>query len=522
MANVVVEAVGAAIADSTLKGYLPEGARAQILATANIRDMTTAGWTLGATMTRARTSVGADGAANSATRLTGGAVAATNTCYTTITAAASSRTYSALVKRVTGTGPVRIVQTGTETDISSLINSSTYTLVELNASVLNVAVGFKIDTNLDAIDVDFNQFEAGAFASSRMASVGAREADVLTYPTSGNVSGTAGTCYAEVCGANQTSSNEFFVEIGAVRMALYYDPSGGQFMSIYDGTTAAKDSVFVPSSIPQKVASSWGGSSMRTAVGGALGSGAAFDGDMNVGAQITIGNDFATAGSSPFGNIRNVRIWIKALPKYVLKTLTGGTGPSSSDLLVSAWEDASGNDRPLEQITVASQPAYNSATGEVTFDGVDDFLKTAAFTLNQPETVYIVFKQVTWTDTDRVFDGNASASGAVYQSATTPKLRATAGSVLDENAGLAVGAYGIVTAVFNGASSLTQVNAGTAVTGDAGAANMSGFTLASAGTAGTYGNVIVKEVIIFSAAHTAAQRTAVQNALFAKHLIHPV
>jgi hypothetical protein len=60
-------------------GYLAEGARTQIIAaTADIRDMTTANWTLGATMTRNRNQVGADGAANSATLLTGGAVAATN------------------------------------------------------------------------------------------------------------------------------------------------------------------------------------------------------------------------------------------------------------------------------------------------------------------------------------------------------------------------------------------------------------------------------------------------------------
>ncbi|MGE9070550.1 hypothetical protein ACQKHG_24715, partial [Escherichia coli] len=61
---------------------------------------------------------------------------------------------------------MRIVQTGTETDISSQINSLTYTRVQLTTSVLNVAIGFKIDTSGDAIDVDFNQFEAGAFASS--------------------------------------------------------------------------------------------------------------------------------------------------------------------------------------------------------------------------------------------------------------------------------------------------------------------------------------------------------------------
>jgi hypothetical protein len=159
---------GAFIDGGNKGGFLPEPAATDLLtARADARDMTTANWTLGATMTRARTSVGADGVANKATRLTGGAVAATNTITTTITAAASSRTYSVLIKRVTGTGPVRITQDNfaTSTDISSLINSSTYTLVQIVQSQLNAQLGIKVDTNLDAIDADWNQFSAGDLAN---------------------------------------------------------------------------------------------------------------------------------------------------------------------------------------------------------------------------------------------------------------------------------------------------------------------------------------------------------------------
>jgi hypothetical protein len=151
--------------------------------------MTTAAWTLGATMTRARTSIGWDGAANSATRLTGGAVAATNTITYTLVAAASSRTYSVGIKRITGTGPVRLTQDNfaTNTDISSQLNTTSYTLVQLNQSQLNAVFGIKVDTNGDAIDVDMNQFEAGSPATSRILTGAAvRNADVLTY-TGGDV-----------------------------------------------------------------------------------------------------------------------------------------------------------------------------------------------------------------------------------------------------------------------------------------------------------------------------------------------
>ena len=172
------------------QGYLSEGAGTQILATADIRDMTTGNWTLGATMTRARTSTGIDGVASTATRLTGGAVAATNIITTTITAAATSRTYSAYVKRVTGTGIVRISQDNfaTNTDITSQLVNGSWVLIQLNQTQLNAVMGFKIDTSTDAIDVDTNQFETGAVASSRMLATGAaRNADVDSYVTSGNI-----------------------------------------------------------------------------------------------------------------------------------------------------------------------------------------------------------------------------------------------------------------------------------------------------------------------------------------------
>lgn len=318
---------GTLIPTATLKGYLAEGARTQILATADIRDMTTANWTLGATMTRARTSVGADGAANSATRLTGGAVSATNTCYTTITAAASSRTYSALVKRVTGTGPVRIVQTGTETDISSLINSSTYTMVELNASVLNVAVGFKIDTNGDAIDVDFNQFEAGAFASSRIASVGARNADVLTYPSAGNV-GTDNTLYCEFnLPAGVVSTNDFIFSISTDsinRMTIYSQTATQKAAAggLNGGVVQCDQSIVgsMAGAGTTKIAARFAANNSNMAKSGTLGIN---DTSCTMPAYTTISVGCRHDGAvPPFGNIKNVRIWTTALTDAQLQTIT--------------------------------------------------------------------------------------------------------------------------------------------------------------------------------------------------------
>ncbi len=181
------------------QGLLVEPAATDLLtARADARDMTTANWTLGATMTRARTSVGYDGTANTATRLTGGAVAATNTILTTITAAASSRTYSVAIKRVTGTGAVSICQDGaTFTDISSLLNTSTYTVVSLTASQLNAQLGIKISTLNDAIDADWNQFEAVAATSRVPTAISTRNADVASIATGSWYSAAAGTLFVQ-------------------------------------------------------------------------------------------------------------------------------------------------------------------------------------------------------------------------------------------------------------------------------------------------------------------------------------
>jgi hypothetical protein len=277
--------------------------------------MTTAAWILGATMTRARTSIGADGAANSATRLTGGAVAATNTCYTTITAAASSRTYSALVKRVTGTGPVRIVQTGTETDISSQLATTGYALVQLTASVLNVAVGFKIDTNGDAIDVDFNQFEAGASASSRIAAVGARVADQLNYPSAGNISGAVGAAYCEIKTGSYCGRSLSF-NAGGTGMI---DAGTGDSLSFraYDETNVVSVTAGDSSASTVKQAIAWGGSTLSAARNGTTASGS-FDGNMSP-TGISIGG---TTGGELNGTIRNVRIWNRQLSASEMQAIT--------------------------------------------------------------------------------------------------------------------------------------------------------------------------------------------------------
>lgn len=185
-----------------------------------------------------------------------------------------------------------------------------------------------------------------------------------------------------------------------------------------------------------------------------------------------------------------------------------GIGITVNGQGVSSWADQSGNGRDLLQGTDGARPPLQ-ADNSILFNGTDEFL-AAAFTLNQPESVYILFNPVSFTANDRILDGATLNTGGVIQTTSTPTLRLNAGTNTAGFSGPAVGVYGVVAAVFNGASSVQQFNNNTPVVADAGLGNMGGLTLGANGVAvGNYANIQVKEVIVFAAAHDAATRATV-------------
>jgi len=157
--------------------------------------------------------------------------------------------------------------------------------------------------------------------------------------------------------------------------------------------------------------------------------------------------------------------------------------------------------RDLYQGTAANQPILTiAASGNyLTFDGSNDYLKAAAFALAQPETVYLVGSQVTWTSTDRMTDGNAGGSMMIRQVVGTPQIGIGAGSSIN-GASLALGANGVITGVFNGASSSLRINRTAALTGDVGAANGGGLTLGAANDGSLNANITAQEVVVYSTA----------------------
>ncbi len=74
----------------------------------------------------------------------------------------TSYIYSAVIKRLTGSGTISMTTDGsTWTDVTSQVNSSGFSWVELPAvtGATSYIVGFQLGTSGDAIAVDFNQLE---------------------------------------------------------------------------------------------------------------------------------------------------------------------------------------------------------------------------------------------------------------------------------------------------------------------------------------------------------------------------
>ena len=82
---------------------------------------------------------------------------------------------------------------------------------------------------------------------------------------------------------------------------------------------------------------------------------------------------------------------------------------------------------------------------------MSNFYKTDPIFSSIPEMIDLMgFKQLSWTNTDFLFDGNGTTKGAVRQTGTTPDIGQivgfTAGPISSD---LAVGAFGHVRSLFN-------------------------------------------------------------------------
>jgi hypothetical protein len=181
-----------------------------------------------------------------------------------------------------------------------------------------------------------------------------------------------------------------------------------------------------------------------------------------------------------------------------------GTGITVTGSGVSQWDDASGKGHHLLQGTDASRPALQ-ADGSILFDGVADHLRCVNFAFAPPKTIYLLVKNITLVEGDRLFCGNTSNEALVTQQATDKLL--SFNGVYIESVSLALDTYAVLCVIWDGVNSVFRIN-NSSVTGDGGANTGGGFVLGADGgdgvTATAFGNIQVKEAILYSGAHDAA------------------
>jgi len=197
-------------------------------------------------------------------------------------------------------------------------------------------------------------------------------------------------------------------------------------------------------------------------------------------------------------------------------TAAGTLGIDDPDL-VNAWNDINETGHNITGLTT-KRPTL-TADG-VLFNGSANRLISAQdATLDQPTMVYIVFKQVGWTNLDRIWDGYNQYTTLATQNPTTPTFGIYAGGTAITTNELAVGDFGIVVACYDGADSFLKVGDNAAKTGDVGTADFDGFALGASGGAAAlqYANICVKEVIIRKQNDSDLNRLSIINYLKNKY-----
>ena len=177
--------------------------------------------------------------------------------------------------------------------------------------------------------------------------------------------------------------------------------------------------------------------------------------------------------------------------------------PCVNNSLIWTGEDKSTLGHDVIQATETKRPVYltnqiNSIYPCWRCDGIDDYLKALAFTLNQPCEVYMVIRIIAYGAGSRLFDGDAGNSMGLLQNSATQLVQYIGGygAYLDFGAG----PWGLIQSRYVNVSGdcYLRLNGGSPSAGAyAGAGSPGGFTLAAYGGLAAYGNIDVAEVVIY-------------------------
>jgi hypothetical protein len=172
------------------------------------------------------------------------------------------------------------------------------------------------------------QLEAASFSSTYIpttASAVTRNADVLTYPFSGNMVSATGAAYAELSTLWSVATGASQVALSANTATTFNAATGTTPTALRtsDATNVVtKSGMSSTFSAAQKRACSWGGSTLEITGNGLVVASGSFDGSMG---DTTIGVGCRASASDQqwFGTIHNVRIWQTQFSAAQLQQITG-------------------------------------------------------------------------------------------------------------------------------------------------------------------------------------------------------
>jgi hypothetical protein len=179
-------------------------------------------------------------------------------------------------------------------------------------------------------------------------------------------------------------------------------------------------------------------------------------------------------------------------------------GPSTSTdgAAVSQWNDQSGNARHASQATGSKQPIYKAGIlngyPAIRFDGIDDFLQTAGFTLNQPDTwLFVVRFNAVYAANSVGLDGVGTALVHDHGRTSNTQLAMFNAAVVNAPAATTTN-FNYFTALWNTGTSVFRANGVSGTSGSVGTGNAGGVTIGGDATGAQVSGIDVPELIVCS------------------------
>jgi len=156
-------------------------------------------------------------------------------------------------------------------------------------------------------------------------------------------------------------------------------------------------------------------------------------------------------------------------------------------------------------------PAQIIGSNVLLFDGGSFFEQMVDASIVQPVTWFMPIKFINRVASRYLMDGASADTGVVELDAAAANMDIYAGSVTGTQAGPAVNSWKTMAVCFDGANSFLQFTGSAAVTGDAGASNMGGFTLGASASGTNAANFMTTEVVGVLKRATAAEVSLMQQ-----------